>query len=60
MIGQIAKNEVLNELKITPVTEKINVNNLNWTSYVDRMSRNRLARIIKIITPKTEEIQKDS
>ena len=39
--------EVLNELKITPVTEKINGHKSNWANHVNIISHNRLPGILK-------------
>jgi hypothetical protein len=51
--------KVLNELKITSVTGKINVHTSNCRTHVNRMPRYRLLRIKKKPYQKAEETQKD-
>jgi hypothetical protein len=40
--------EIAKELNITPVLDKIQDYKRNWIQHINRMSRNRLPRLVKI------------
>jgi hypothetical protein len=47
-----ANKEMAKELNITPVLDKIQGYNTNWTHHVNRTPRNRLVRVLENCTPK--------
>ena len=52
--------EVLNELKITSIIEKINVYESNWTNHVNRMPCNRLPQTFKKNTKRQKKSRKNT
>jgi hypothetical protein len=47
----ITNTQIAKELKITSVLDKLLKYKRNWIQYVNRMSRNRLPRIMKHYSP---------
>jgi hypothetical protein len=43
--------QITKELKITPILDKLLEYNRNWIHHVNRMSRNRLPRVMKHYSP---------
>jgi len=43
--------QITNKLKITPIVDKLLEYKRNWIKHVNRMSRNRLPRVMKQYSP---------